>query len=128
MPGEPGTRAASERPQGSAGRARPPEGVKGLGSGPSSLERIERMKIFVAGFQHETNTFAPSPADWAAFNAGSAFPAFTRGPAMLDALGGTSLPMRGFIREASRRGRTLGPSAWARAGASARSAPDAVDR
>src|SRR5437899_8653407 len=104
MPGGPAARAASERPPGLGRPSPPPEGVKGLGSGPSSLERIERMKIFVAGFQHETNTFAPSPADWAAFNAGSAFPAFTRGPTMLDALGGTSLPMGGFIREALRRG------------------------
>ena len=86
------------------------------------------MKIFVAGFQHETNTFAPSPADWAAFNAGSAFPAFTRGPAMLDALGGTSLPMGGFIREALRRGWTLVPSAWAGASPSARITAAAFER
>ena len=86
------------------------------------------MKIFVAGFQHETNTFAPSPADWAAFNAGSAFPAFTRGPAMLDALGGTSLPMGGFIREALRRCWTLVPSAWAGASPSARITADAFER
>ena len=26
------------------------------------------MKILVAGYQHETNTFAPTLADWAAFN------------------------------------------------------------
>ena len=65
------------------------------------------MRIFVAGFQHETNTFAPSKADWAAFESGSAFPAFSSGEAMLDRLGGTSLPMGGFIREARRRGWTL---------------------
>ena len=29
------------------------------------------MRIFVAGFQHETNTFAPSKADWSAFESGS---------------------------------------------------------
>ena len=37
------------------------------------------MHIFVAGFQHETNTFAPTKADWAAFESGSAFPAFSTG-------------------------------------------------
>jgi microcystin degradation protein MlrC len=86
------------------------------------------MKIFVAGFQHETNTFAPSPADWAAFNAGSAFPAFTRGPAMLDALAPTSLPMGGFIRAARAAGHVLVPSAWAGASPSARITADAFER
>ena len=77
------------------------------------------MRIFVAGFQHETNTFAPSKADWAAFESGSAFPAYSRGAAMLDRLAGTSLPMGGFIRAARRRGWTLVPSAWAGASPSA---------
>jgi len=86
------------------------------------------MKIFVAGFQHETNTFAPSPADWAAFTAGSAWPAFTRGPAMLDALEPTSLPMGGFIRAARAAGHTLVPSAWAGASPSARITADAFER
>ena len=45
------------------------------------------MRVFVAGFQHETNTFAPSKADWVAFNAGSAYPPFTRGDAMLELIG-----------------------------------------
>ena len=40
------------------------------------------MRIFVAGFHHETNTFAPSVADWAAFEAGAGYPAYARGPAM----------------------------------------------
>ena len=71
------------------------------------------MRIFVAGFQHETNTFAPSKADWDAFESGSAFPAFSHGQAMLDQLAGTSLPMGGFIRAARQRGWTLVPSAWA---------------
>ena len=44
------------------------------------------MRILIAGFQHETNTFAPSKADWAAFESGSAFPAFSRGAAMLERL------------------------------------------
>ena len=39
-------------------------------------------RILIAGYQHETNTFAPSLADWAAFTRGDSFPAFARGPAM----------------------------------------------
>ena len=86
------------------------------------------MRIFVAGFQHETNTFAPTPADWPAFESGSAFPAFSQGPDMLQRLGGTSLPMGGFIREARRRGWTLLPSAWAGASPSAHVTREAFER
>ena len=86
------------------------------------------MRIFVAGFQHETNTFAPSKADWAAFESGSAFPAFSHGEAMLERLGPTSLPMGGFIREARRRGWTLLPSAWAGASPSAHVTREAFER
>ncbi len=86
------------------------------------------MRIFVAGFQHETNTFAPSKADWPAFESGSAFPAFSHGAAMIDALGGTSLPMGGFIRSARARGWTLLPSAWAGASPSAHVTREAFER
>ncbi len=86
------------------------------------------MRIFVAGFQHETNTFAPSKADWAAFESGSAFPAYRVGDAMLDRLGGTSLPMGGFIRAARQRGWTLVPSAWAGASPSAHVTREAFER
>jgi microcystin degradation protein MlrC len=86
------------------------------------------MRIFVAGFQHETNTFAPTKADWAAFESGSAFPAFSQGQAMLERLAPTSLPMGGFIREARRRGWTLLPSAWAGASPSAHVTREAFER
>lgn len=86
------------------------------------------MRIFVAGFQHETNTFAPSKADWAAFESGSAFPAYSVGEAMLERLGPTSLPMGGFIRDARRRGWTLVPSAWAGASPSAHVTREAFER
>ena len=86
------------------------------------------MRIFVAGFQHETNTFAPTLADWPAFESGSAFPAFSHGDAMLERLGPTSLPMGGFIREARRRGWTLLPSAWAGASPSAQVTRGAFER
>jgi len=29
------------------------------------------LRVLVAGYPQETNTFAPSKADWAAFNRGS---------------------------------------------------------
>jgi microcystin degradation protein MlrC len=85
-------------------------------------------KIFVAGFQHETNTFAPTPADWAAFTSGTAFPRACQGAAMLEALGPTSLPMGGFIRHAHSLGLELVPSMWAGASPSAPITRDAFER
>jgi microcystin degradation protein MlrC len=86
------------------------------------------MRIFVAGFQHETNTFAPSKADWAAFGSGAGYPAVSRGAAMLERMAPTSLPMGGFIRDARERGWTLVPSIWAGATPSAHVTADAFER
>ncbi|WP_298830252.1 M81 family metallopeptidase [uncultured Piscinibacter sp.] len=86
------------------------------------------MRIFVAGFHHETNTFAPSPADWAAFEAGAGYPAYARGPAMLEQMQGSSLAIAGFARAARRAGWTLVPSVWAGAMPSNRITADAFAR
>ncbi|MFZ9665657.1 MAG: M81 family metallopeptidase, partial [Limnohabitans sp.] len=45
-------------------------------------------RILIAGYQHETNTFAPSLADWTAFKTGESFPAFVRGEALVQQLTG----------------------------------------
>jgi microcystin degradation protein MlrC len=86
------------------------------------------MKIFVAGFHHETNTFAPSPADWDAFNAGAGYPAYVRGPAMLERMQGMSLAIGGFAESARAQGWTLLPSVWAGAMPSNRITADAFER
>ena len=86
------------------------------------------MRIFVAGFHHETNTFAPSPADWAAFEAGAGYPAHVRGPKMLEQLGAGSLSIGGFAQAAAERGWTLVPSVWAGAMPSNRVTADAFER
>ncbi len=70
-------------------------------------------RILIAGYQHETNTFAPSLADWAAFNRGEAFPAFVRGAAMQAQLAAVNIPIGGFIEFASSQGWALLPSCWA---------------
>lgn len=85
-------------------------------------------RIFVAGFQHETNTFAPSPADWAAFERGSSYPPYSRGAAMLELLAPGSLPAAGFIDVARERGWTLVPSVWAGATPSAHVTREAFER
>lgn len=86
------------------------------------------MRVFVAGFHHETNTFAPSKADWSAFEAGAGYPAMSHGVSMLERMGPTSLPMGGFIRAARGRGWQLVPSIWAGACPSAHVTKDAFER
>jgi microcystin degradation protein MlrC len=86
------------------------------------------MNILVAGYQHETNTFAPTLADWAAFNRGDAFPAYVRGDAMLEQLRGVNIPIGGFIDAAARHGWQLVPSAWAGAIPSSFVTEDAFER
>ena len=85
-------------------------------------------RILIAGYQHETNTFAPSLADWAAFNTGENFPAFVRGAAMVQQLTGLNLPVAGFIDAAHREGWVLVPSAWAGATPSSYVTRDAFER
>ena len=85
-------------------------------------------RVFVAGYQHETNTFAPTLADWSAFLRGDSFPAYMRGAQLLDNTRGVNLPIGGFIDEAERLGWTLIPSAWAGAIPSAHVTQDAFER
>lgn len=85
-------------------------------------------RILIAGFQHETNTFAPSPADWAAFLRGDAFPAYSHGAAMLDRFTGLNAPMGGFLDAARGHQWQLLPSCWAGATPSAHVTADAFER
>jgi microcystin degradation protein MlrC len=85
-------------------------------------------QILIAGYQHETNTFAPSRADWAAFSRGDSFPAFVRGAAMVEQLRGINIPVAGFIDAAKRFGWTLLPSCWAGAIPSSYVTRDAFER
>jgi microcystin degradation protein MlrC len=85
-------------------------------------------RILIAGFQHETNTFAPSLADWAAFTRGDSFPAFVRGAAMQAQLSGINIPVGGFIDAAKTQGWTLVPSCWAGAIPSSYVTRDAFER
>ncbi|MEO8058248.1 MAG: M81 family metallopeptidase [Burkholderiales bacterium] len=71
------------------------------------------MNVFVAGFHHETNTFAPSIADWAAFECGAGYPSYARGAAMLQKMRGTSTSLGGFAQAAAEFGWKLQPSVWA---------------
>ena len=54
-------------------------------------------RIAVAGFQHETNTFAPLPTRLSDFENGGAWPPLTRGEELRDRLKGLNLPIAGFL-------------------------------
>ena len=85
-------------------------------------------RVLIAGYQHETNTFAPSLADWAAFTRGDSFPAFVRGAAMVEQLRGINIPVAGVIDAARRHGWQLIPSCWAGAIPSSYVTRDAFER
>jgi microcystin degradation protein MlrC len=85
-------------------------------------------RVLIAGYQHETNTFAPSLADWAAFTRGDSFPAFMRGPAVIDQLRGVNIPIAGVIDAARTHGWQLVPSCWAGAIPSSYVTRDAFER
>ena len=85
------------------------------------------MKILIAGFQHETNTFAPTKASYQSFIQGEGFPPLARG---VDVLGlrDVNVPIGGFIKAAEAHGHELMPVIWAGASASAHVTTDAFER
>ena len=69
-------------------------------------------RIAIGGFQHETNTFAPSLATLADFEAGGPWPELTTGPGLLDRMRGMNVSIAGFIEEAKGAGHHLLPTTW----------------
>jgi microcystin degradation protein MlrC len=86
------------------------------------------MKIAVAGFQHETNSFAPTPATYADFVKTDGWPGLTRGEAMFDVLGRRNLGAAGFFRTAAAAGHAIAPLVWAQAQPSGPVTADAFER
>src|SRR4051794_39482613 len=58
------------------------------------------MRVLVAGFKHETNSFGAHRADWAAFERGEVFPKPAHGQAMLEMIDRVDLSATGFVRQA----------------------------
>ena len=85
-------------------------------------------RIAVGGFQHETNTFAPSPATYEDFARAGAWPGLTRGGALFEATAGFNIPIAGFIETARADGHELLPLSWAQATPSGYVTEDAFDR
>jgi microcystin degradation protein MlrC len=86
------------------------------------------MRIAFGGFQHETNTFAPSKATFDAFSRGGGWPPLCQGSDIFDAVAGINLPVTGFIEGMKASRHTLVPTAWAAASPSAHVTRDAYER
>jgi len=84
-------------------------------------------RVAVGGFQHETNTFAPSRAGLEAFSRGGAWPPFARGEAMLAGLKNANLPATGAIEDLRTAGFAIAPLAWAAASPSAHVTDEAFE-
>ena len=69
-------------------------------------------KIAVAGFQHETNTFAPQPTTFKIFEERGAWPELTRGESLIKRFLGLNLPISGFISACKHK---VEPILWAAA-------------
>ncbi|WP_336741137.1 M81 family metallopeptidase [Aureimonas altamirensis] len=76
-------------------------------------------RIAIAGFLHETNTFAPTRANLDAFRKGGGWPALSLGEDVLDAVRDTNVGACGFIEAARERGWETVPLIWCAASPSA---------
>ena len=84
--------------------------------------------IAVGGFQHETNTFAPTKADYAAFELGAGRPGVQFGAAIAPALAGANIPAAGALEALHALGHESVGLAWAAASPSAQVTRDAYER
>ncbi|ASJ72182.1 M81 family metallopeptidase [Granulosicoccus antarcticus] len=71
------------------------------------------MRVALAGFLHETNTFAPSKAGLEEFRSGGGYVPMVRGPELLEAFRDVNLGMSGAISVAKTQGWHLIPVLWA---------------
>lgn len=71
------------------------------------------MRVALAGFLHETNTFAPARADTTAFEFGGGYIPMTRGTAMIDAARGVNLGISGALSVSDDLGWDVVPVLWA---------------
>ncbi|MCC3306270.1 M81 family metallopeptidase [Sneathiella sp. HT1-7] len=70
-------------------------------------------RIAIAGFQHETNTFAEKKADFDAFAMAKDWPALCEGDALIEKVSGFNLPIVGAIDCFSKEEIEIVPLCWA---------------
>lgn len=72
-------------------------------------------RIAIAGFQHETNTFAPTSATLDLFIKGEGWPPLTEGRDIVEVFSPMNIPIGGFMNAAKPKGWELHPIVWAAA-------------
>ncbi|MEK9969110.1 MAG: M81 family metallopeptidase, partial [Ferrovibrio sp.] len=72
-------------------------------------------RIAIAGFQHETNTFAPTRATLDLFIRGEGWPPLTEGKDIVEVFSPMNIPIGGFMNAAKPKGWELHPIVWAAA-------------
>ena len=87
---------------------------------------MTRPRIAIAGFQHETNTFAPIPTTFADFESPGAWPGLTVGDDVLNVFAGLNIPIGGFLSAA--QDWDLVPLLWTNAEPGGYVAQSAFDR
>jgi microcystin degradation protein MlrC len=85
-------------------------------------------RIAIGGFQHETNTFAPTRADYAAFESGGGWPHLCAGSDIAPRLNGANIPAAGALRALHAAGHTTVGLVWCAASPSAQVTRDAYER
>src|SRR5689334_12440831 len=97
-------------------------------SAPARHTRDSSMRIAIGGFQHETNTFAPSKASFDDFLRGRSWPPLARGEEIFERSEGMNVPIAGFIERMRKSIHQLVPTAWAGTTPSAHVTRDAFER
>jgi microcystin degradation protein MlrC len=69
-------------------------------------------RVAIAGFLHETNTFAPTKARYENFEQGGGYLPISRGGEILARCGGVNLGISGFVGYAQQAGWELAPLLW----------------
>ena len=87
---------------------------------------MSKPRIAVAGFQHETNTFAAFPTHWEDFVKADGWPGLTQGEAVREVFADLNIPISGFL--AAGRDWDLVPLVWASAEPAGRVSDEAFER
>lgn len=89
---------------------------------------MSAFQIAVGGFLHETNTFAPTKAEYDGFVHGGGWPAMEQGADVLKKIRNINVGLAGFIDDAEKNGWELVPTIWCAASPSAHVRKDAYER
>ena len=89
---------------------------------------MTKRRIAIAGFQHETNSFAPTPTGWREFEMADSWPELLTGAAVITRTRGMNLPIAGAITAAEANAVEIVPILWCAAEPGGLVTDDAFDR